>query len=117
MEKERGSGIDGKRSVFSHKKGVINQIGLIGSESRIGANCIADNAHHILPPCRQGYFLAHAIGLKLNAIFNVGGLILLHLVQTRLDEDINGVVATNLNIMELVATHAVNINEEMPLGR
>ena len=116
MEEERGSGIDGERGIFSHKEGVIDQIGLVGIEMPAAGNGITKDAHHILSPGRQGHFLAHAVGHKLQAVLDQGRFVLLHLVQTGLDEDINRVVAADLYILELIAANAVNIEVEMPLA-
>ena len=76
-------------------------------------NRVAIEAYHILSPCREQHILGNTVSHKFQTVLQQGGFVLFHLIETRLDEDENRVIATDFHIMEFITAHTVHIEVEM----
>ena len=77
--------------------------------------CSIIENNHILPPSGNGDLLSHTISYKLDIVFKVFRLVLIGRVKTALDEDIYTILAPDLNVMEFITFHSINIKEEMAI--
>ena len=116
MKQQRRSRVDGNMDESVDCEPTIDQIGLAGSEvSGRRQRGVVQN-YHILPPSGNSHFLGHAIGNELDVVFQILGLILISRIEQAFHEDIDAIVATHLNIVELIAFDTINVKKEMPLA-